>query len=108
MSNSVDSDETAYDEPSHLDLCCLQKPIIIACGSERVNCIHPLPGPLGELSYRGPGFESHWRRNSTHGCKALHCIEHFVATRPYLDKTDIVEWVVKHQIITSFVSTSHS
>ena len=24
-------------EPSHLDLCCLQKPIIIACGSERVN-----------------------------------------------------------------------
>ena len=24
-------------EPYHLDLCCLQKPIIIACGSERVN-----------------------------------------------------------------------
>ena len=23
-------------EPSHLDLCGLQKPIIIACGSERV------------------------------------------------------------------------
>ena len=22
-------------EPSHLDLCCLQKPTIIACGSER-------------------------------------------------------------------------
>ena len=34
MSNSVDPDET---EPSHLDLCCLQKSIIIACGSERVN-----------------------------------------------------------------------
>ena len=33
-SNSVDPDY----EPSHLDLCCLQKPIIIACGSERVNC----------------------------------------------------------------------
>ena len=32
MSNSVDLDETA-----HLDLCCLQKPIIIACGSERVK-----------------------------------------------------------------------
>ena len=31
MSNSVDSDETA------LDLCCLQKPIIIACGSERAK-----------------------------------------------------------------------
>ena len=32
MSNSVDPDETA-----HLDRCCLQKPIIIACGNERVN-----------------------------------------------------------------------
>ena len=30
-------DETAHYEPSHLDLCCLQKPIIIACGSERVK-----------------------------------------------------------------------
>ena len=32
MSNSVDPDET-----SHLDLYCLQKPIIIACGKERVK-----------------------------------------------------------------------
>ena len=32
MSNSLDP-----DEPSHLDLCCLQKSIIVACGSERVN-----------------------------------------------------------------------
>ena len=56
MSNSVDPDETAHwavsfgsmlfakaysflIEPSHLDLCCLQKPIIIACGSERVKHI---------------------------------------------------------------------
>ena len=37
MSNSVDPDEMAHYEPSHLDLCCLQKPIIITCGSERVN-----------------------------------------------------------------------
>ena len=37
MSNSVDPDETAHYEPSHLDLCCLQKPVIIACGSERVK-----------------------------------------------------------------------
>ena len=37
MSNSVDPDETAHYEPSHLDLCCLQNPIIIACGSERVK-----------------------------------------------------------------------
>ena len=37
MSNSVDLDETAHYEPSHLDLCCLQKPIIIAYGSERVK-----------------------------------------------------------------------
>ena len=32
MSNGVDLDETA-----HLDLCCLQKHIIIAYGSERVK-----------------------------------------------------------------------
>ena len=25
------------NEPSHLDLSCLQKPIIIVCGSEKVN-----------------------------------------------------------------------
>ena len=37
MSNSVDPDETAHYELSHLDLCCLQKPVIIACGSERVK-----------------------------------------------------------------------
>ena len=39
MSNSVDPDETAHNEPSHLDLCCLQKPIIIACGSEKVKAL---------------------------------------------------------------------
>ena len=37
MSNSVDPDETAHYEPSHLDLRCLQRPIIIACRSERVK-----------------------------------------------------------------------
>ena len=37
MSNSVDPDETAHFEPFHLDLRCVQKPIIIACGSERVS-----------------------------------------------------------------------
>ena len=34
MSNSVDPDESAQ-----LDLCCLQKPIIIACGSENIKHI---------------------------------------------------------------------
>ena len=34
MSNNVAPDETA-----HIDLCCLQKLIIIACGSERVKLI---------------------------------------------------------------------
>ena len=41
MSNSIDPDETAHYEPSHLDLRCLQKPVtgtcIIAYGSERVT-----------------------------------------------------------------------
>ena len=37
MSNSVDSDETAHNEPSHFDLRCLQMSVIIACGSERVK-----------------------------------------------------------------------
>ena len=36
-SNSVDPYELAHYEPSHLDLCCLQKPIIISYGSERVK-----------------------------------------------------------------------
>ena len=29
LSNSVDPDETAHHEPSHLDICCLIKPVII-------------------------------------------------------------------------------
>ena len=29
--------ETSHYEPSRLDLCCLQKSIIITCGSERFN-----------------------------------------------------------------------
>ena len=29
MSHSVDPDETAHYEPSHLDLCCLQKLILL-------------------------------------------------------------------------------
>ena len=33
MSNSVDPDETAHYELSHLDLRFLQKPIVIACES---------------------------------------------------------------------------
>ena len=47
MSNSVDPDETAHYEPSHLDLCCLQKPIIIACGSERVKA--PIPTAADDI-----------------------------------------------------------
>ena len=39
MSNILDPDETAHYEPPHLDLRCLQKPIVIAYGSERVNPI---------------------------------------------------------------------
>ena len=38
MSNSVDPDETAHYEPSHLDPRCLQKPIIIY-GNEKVKAL---------------------------------------------------------------------
>ena len=34
MSNSVDPDETVQYKLSRLDLCCLQKLIVIAYGSE--------------------------------------------------------------------------
>ena len=44
MSNSVDPDETTHDESSHLDLRCLQKPIIIAHGSKRVNTFGDIVG----------------------------------------------------------------
>ena len=33
MSNSVDPNETAHHD---LDQRCMQKPVIVACGSERV------------------------------------------------------------------------
>ena len=57
MSNSVDPDETAHYEPSHLDLCCLQKPIIVACGSDRVNTLKTSDSeyPDGPLSWEGGG-----------------------------------------------------
>ena len=35
MSDSEDPTETSHYELAHLDLCCLQKPIIIVCDSER-------------------------------------------------------------------------
>ena len=37
MSNIVFPDKTAHYKPSHLHLRCLQKPVIIDCGSERVQ-----------------------------------------------------------------------
>ena len=37
MLNSGDPDETAHYEPSHLDLRCFQKPVVIAYGSERIK-----------------------------------------------------------------------
>ena len=54
MSNSVDPDETAHYEQSHLDVCCLQNPVIIARGSERVNQIVHMAG----LSLFTPGDET--------------------------------------------------
>ena len=40
MSNSIDPDEMAHCELSYQDLRCLQKPVIIAYGSERVDILH--------------------------------------------------------------------
>ena len=37
LTNRGDTDGTARYELSHLDPCCLQKPVIIACSSERVK-----------------------------------------------------------------------
>ena len=37
MSNSVDPDETAHYEPSHLDLCCLQKSILSLMAVKELN-----------------------------------------------------------------------
>ena len=37
MSNIVDPDEMAHYDPSHLALHCLQKPIVIACGGEKLQ-----------------------------------------------------------------------
>ena len=51
MSNSVYLDEMAHYEPSHLDLRCLQKPIIIACGNERVKSILLVPTPHPRFIY---------------------------------------------------------
>ena len=42
MSNSIDPDKTAHNEPSHLDLCYLQKLIINPYGSERVKFCHSI------------------------------------------------------------------
>ena len=44
MPNSIDPDEMAHYEPSHLDLCCLQKPIVIPYGSERERKIKAIAG----------------------------------------------------------------
>ena len=55
MTNSVDPDETAHYEPSHLDLSCLQKPIIIACGSEIVNNAGSCTSYFHYIYYRSIG-----------------------------------------------------
>ena len=40
MSNSIDPDETAHYEPSHLDLRCLQKPILSPVAVKELKSIN--------------------------------------------------------------------
>ena len=52
MLNRVDHpNERAHYELSHLDLLCLQKPIIIACGSERVKSLLLVKYSFLQVSY---------------------------------------------------------
>ena len=37
MADNADPDETAHNEPSHLDLHCLQKVKVLICRVERVK-----------------------------------------------------------------------
>ena len=60
MPNSIDPDETAHYEPSHLELRCLQKPII-DYNSERVKpseinrpITYESTGAVGKLLARPP------------------------------------------------------
>ena len=45
MSNSIDPDETAHYEPSHLDLCCLQKLILSPMAMKELKVV-----PKGVIS----------------------------------------------------------
>ena len=46
MANSVDPDETARYEPSHLDLQCLHKYVLV-CRDERVNAVEEIRREVG-------------------------------------------------------------
>ena len=37
MANSIDPDETARYEPSHLDLHCLHRVLVLVCQAEKNN-----------------------------------------------------------------------
>ena len=43
MTNSVDPDETAHDEPSHQDLHCLHKYLVSSVWIERVKTLYGQP-----------------------------------------------------------------
>ena len=52
MSNSVDPDEMAHYEPSHLDLRCLQKPILSPMAVKELTNIsftYQLPASVAQL-----------------------------------------------------------
>ena len=58
MSKSVDPDETAQNEPSHLDLCCLQKLLLSPVALKELKS-SPLGGmqlPLKQINFRCSGI----------------------------------------------------
>ena len=71
--------------------------------------------PLGDwvvsapdFRFRGLVFESHWRRNSSHDCMVLHCLEPFIIILPSSRyNLNNVKRGIKHKSSTSSSTLSN-